>query len=359
MKNKRLIVLLFLIIILSLTVACSKNKTEVQNLDLFNPKIASNLAEEYLELVKNNNIEEANKLCTEKLLAKNKEISLGDSKIIAFAPDSVIESSRAAYVTFNVVRNSESEPKCDLDNYAIRVIKDNASYKIDEVKAMNKKQIFVRNNSLRMIGESGGDSNLIITLKNMPKDIYLKENNLMLYKDNIVSDSFGIVSLGYEGQRIAISTMGNDKTLLTIAYIEESKPAQASNVSGETTEIEGSLEDVLDKPIAKKVITLDMLEKISLRNLVFTREEGYLIVEYTNDKSNSRINIYDTSNGDLIPLKFDSIFPVEKYSLTLKSFDKDECIIDVKGKSGESNVREELFGEYKINIKDATVKKSI
>ena len=51
------------------------------------------------------------------------------------------------------------------------------------------------------------------------------------------------------------------------------------------------------------------------------------------------------------------MFPAEKYSITLKDFKEDECIINVEGK--DNDIRSELLGEYKIDIKNETVKKNI
>lgn len=355
MKSKKILSAV-IILLLNFNIACARDVEKSENIDLFNSKMAQDLAEEYLYLIKNNNLDLANNLCTQELLSKNKEIKLGDSKIVAFANDSIIESSNSAYITFNVIRNVENASRCDLDNYTIKVIKDNEDYKIDEVKAMSKKQAFVKNDSLRLIGENGGDSDLIISLRNIYKDIYSKENKIMLYKENVVADKFGPISLGYEGQRIAISTIGDNKTLIAIAYTDENNENKGSasidiEVSG------GDVDGILDKPIAKKLIPLDMLENITIKNLVFTKEEEYLIVEYINDKLNNRINIYNTSNGDLVPIKFDLMFPIEKYSINLKDFDEDECIISVE--SNDNNTRSELLGEYKINIKDESIKKSI
>ena len=154
-------------------------------------------------------------------------------------------------------------------------------YKIDEVKSMNKKQVFVRNKSLRMIGEDGGKSDLILTLSNLPKDVYVSENKIMLYKEKAPSEAFGPVSLGYKGQKVAISTIGNNKAFLSIAYIEESKAAQgqgggesATAGANQNSNIGSDLEELVDKPIAKKVIPLDILDNVKIENLVFSKEEG-------------------------------------------------------------------------------------
>lgn len=367
MKLKKKILSLTSLLLFSLMLfsACTKSKDEAEDIDIFSPKKSYEVADKYLELIKNNNIEEANKLCTENLISNNKEISTGTSRIIAYAPDNLIESSKSAFITFNVIRNSSSEPKCDLDNYAIKVIKDGDEYKIDEIKAMNLKQVFVRDKSLRMISEDGGKSDLIISLNNIPKDIYLKENELMLYKEKVPAENFGPVSLGYKGKKIAISTTSGNRVFISIAYIEESEEAQGPATQGEEGgntqqqggNVETSLEGLMDKPIAKKVIPLDMIDGVKLDNLVFTQEERYLIAEYIDSNVVKRMKVYNSATGDLIPLNFDEMFPKDKYNVELLEFEKDKFKINVSAKEGITDVDTEVVGEYKVDIEKEEIKK--
>lgn len=365
-SSKKVTYLLIVIVSFYLFASCTnKEKTQESNIDLFNSKKAGEVAESYLNHIKNNNIGEANSLCTDKLISENKEISTGISKIIAYEPDNFIESSGSAYVLFNVIRSSASEPKCDLDNYAIKVVKLGEDYKIDEIKSTNKRQLFVKGKALRMIGEDGGKSELIITLNNIPKDIYLSENNIMLYKEKVPNENFGVISLGYQGQRVAISTIGNNKSFISIAYVEESKETQG-NASEEGTgeanpnsALTPDLEGLLDKPIAKKVIPLDIIDNIKINNLVFSREESYLIVDYLNSNSLNRLSVYDATKGEKVKLDFDEMFPEDKYSIILKDFKKDSFTIDVISNSDEGNIDDDIIGEYNVDIKGEEIKRNI
>lgn len=354
--------LLFLLMIFS---GCSKTEDKAEKIDIFSLKKAFDLADEYLGLIKNNDMEEANKLCTEKLLSNNNKVATGTSEIIAYAPDNVIESSKSSFITFNVVRNSSSEPKCDLDNYAIKVIKEGDDYRIDEIKATSLKQVFVKNNALRIIGEDGGKSDLIISLNNISKDAYLKENKLMLYKEKVPCDNFGPVALGYKGNKIAISTISEGRAFISIAYIQESKEAQGASSQGDeggnsnqqgNNEI-SNLEDLLDKPIAKKVIPIDIYNGVKINNLVFTHEERYLITEYVNNNLVKRIKVYNSASGDLIQLNFDEMFKEDKYNIELIDFKKDEINISVTSKGDEKDINKEIIGEYKVYIEEKEIKK--
>lgn len=355
--------LLFFLMILS---SCSKVEDKSEEIDIFGLQKAFNLADEYLGLIKNNNLEDANKLCTEKLISNNKNISTGTSRIIAYSPDNVIESSNSAFITFNVIRNSSSEPKCDLDRYAIKVIKENGNYRIDEIKATNLKQVYVKDKSLRIIGEDGGKSDLIISLNNITKDTYLKENELMLYKEKVPSDNFGTVSLGYKGNKIAISTVSDSRVFISIAYIQESKEAQGTSSQGneggnsnqEGDNSTSSLEDLLDKPIAKKVIPVDIYNDVQIDNLVFTQEERYLISEYINSSLVKRVKVYNSSSGDLIELNFDEMFPEDKYNIELVDFKKDEFNINITSKSDVEDIKSDIIGKYKVDIEEKVIEKT-
>ncbi len=365
MRKKFLSLISLLLFFLMMLSACSKTDDKAEEIDIFRLKKAFELADEYLGLIKNNDIEEANNLCTEKLLSNNKNISTGTSQIIAYAPDNVIEASNSAFITFNVIRNSSSEPKCDLDNYAIKVVKEDKDYKIDEVKATNLKQVFVKDKSLRIIGEDGGKSDLIVSLNNLPKDYYLKENELMLYKEKVPNDNFGPVSLGYKGNKVAISTVSESRAFISIAYIQQSKEAQGSasesDQGGNSNQGQGNelnnLEDLIDKSIAKKVIPIDMFNGVKINNLVFTGEERYLIAEYVNSSLVKRINIYNSTSGDLIGLNLNEMFPEDKYNIDLVDFKKDKLSVNVTIKDGVSDDDTDIPGKYNVDIEGKEIKK--
>ena len=216
-----------------------------------------------------------------------------------------------------------------------------------------------------MIGEEGGKSDLVISLNNIAKDVYLKENKLMLYKEKVPAENFGPVSLGYKGKKIAISTISGNRAFISIAYIQESTETQgtasegegASGTNQEGGNEESNLEDLLDKPIAKKVIPLDMLNGVKIDNLVFTQEERYLIAEYFNTSLVKRMKVYNSASGDLIALNFDEMFPEDKYNIELVDFKKDEFRINVISKSDEEDANSEIPGEYKVDIEGKEIKK--
>lgn len=356
MKFKKLLINIFLIsLIVLIFTGCKSINNKNPQVNIFNPTSAMDVAKKYLENVSKGELSKANELCVEELLNKNKIVSTGTSKIVAYNVDELIETANSVYVVFNVLRSSNSEPKCDLDSFSIKVVKLQEDYKITEVKAVNKKQIFVKNNGLRVIDEGVGNSQLIVSLNNMPKDVYTRENKVMLYKEVAPRDAFGTISLSYTGQKVAISTVGDGNVFIAIGYLDESKEVQGtsnggegktSNEAGESNE----LENLLEKPIAKKIVPVDLLKDIKIENFIFSQEENNLIVEYVENSGVKRIKLYKTEDGTLVNTKIDTMFPVEKYNVVLDGLDKNAIYINVSKIEGKSDINNELLGSYKLDL---------
>ena len=352
MKIKRLLLNIFYISAIALIFNGCKSDNKNIHVNIFNPTDAMNVAKEYLENVSKGDMSKANELCIEDLLNKNKIVSIGNSRIVAYNVDKLVESANSVYVVFNVLRSSDSEPKCDLDSFSIKVDKLKDEYKITEVKAANKKQVFVKNSSLRLIDEEAGESQLIVSLNSMPKDVYPRENKVMLHKKEVPVDSFGKISLSYTGQKIAISTVGNGNVFVAIGYLDESKPVQGSSEGQTSNEASKSeeLENLLEKPIAKKVVPVDLLTDSKVENFIFSQEEDDLIVEYTEKSSVKRLKIYKTESGELVETQIDSMFPIEKYNVVLDSLDKNAIYINVSAIEGKDDINKDLLGSYKLDL---------
>lgn len=360
MRFKKVVINILLIVTtVILLKGCNLLSGDKVNINIFNSKEAMDVAKDYLENMSKGEIAAANELCVEELIVSNKDISLGTSKIVAYNVGSLIEKANSVYVVFNVLRSSDSEPKCDLDSFAINVAKVSEEYKITEVKAVNKKQIFVKNNGLRVIDEDGGNSQLIVNLQNMPKDVYLRENEVMLYKEVTPRDAFGMISLSYTGQKIAISTVGENNVLIAIGYLDESKAVQGST-EGQTSNEAGQseqLQDLLEKPVAKKIVTVDLLKDIKIQNFIFSQEEDDLIVEYIEKSGVKRIKLYKTADGKLVKTIIDEMFPVDKYNVVLNSLDKNAIYINVLEVEGGKDIDKQLLGTYKLDLETLEVTK--
>ncbi|MBU3137543.1 hypothetical protein KPL39_14850 [Clostridium gasigenes] len=353
MKGKKFLinVVLILLNVLMFT-GCKNVNNKKPQVNIFNPTTAMDIAKSYLENISKGELTKANDLCIKELLNENKVISTGTSKIVAYNVDNLIESTNSVYVVFNVLRSSNTQPKCDLDSFAIKVDKLEDDYKITEVKAVNKKQVFVKNNGLRITENGAGDSQLIVSLNNMPKDVYPRENKVMLYKEIVPLDEFGTISLSYTGQKIAISTVSKENIFIAIGYLDEGKVVQGS-IAGQSSNEAGSsqeLQELLDKPIVKKVVPVDLLKDVKIQNFIFSQEEDELIVEYIEKSGVKRIKIYKTEDGTIANTKIDTMFSAEKYNVVLDGLDKKAIYINVSAIEGKDSINKELLGTYKLDL---------
>ena len=360
MIGKKVLINGLLITLVALTfTGCNAINNEKPKVNIFNPTEAMDVAKNYLGNVSKGELTEANKLCIDELKNNNNDISTGTSRIVAYNIGDLVEKADSVYVIFNVLRSSDIQPKCDLDSFAINVGKFGEEYKITDVKSVNKKQIFVKNNGLRLIEDGIGDSQLIVKLSNMPKDVYLRENEVMIYKEIVPSDAFGMISLSYTGQKIAISTVNEDSIFIAIGYLDESKPVQGSS-EGKTSNEAGAsadLEGLLDDPIAKKMVPVDLLKDVKIQNFIFTQEEADLVVEYIEKSGVKRIKLYKTEDGTLINTTMDKMFPSEKYNVVLDSLDKNDIYIKVSEVEGKKGIDKEILGIYKVDLKNYEITK--
>ncbi|MEG0856459.1 MAG: hypothetical protein RSG52_08265 [Terrisporobacter sp.] len=360
MKDKKVIINILLIaLIISIFTGCKSFDNDKPKVNIFNTTEAMDVAKSYLENISKGELTKANDLCIEELLNDNKVISTGTSKIVAYNVDQLIETSNSVYVVFNVLRSSNSEPKCDLDSFAINVGKIKEDYKITEVKAVNKQQIFVKDNGLRVIEDGGGDSKLIVNLSSMPKDVYPRENEVMLYKEPTPRDAFGTISLSYTGQKIAISTVKKDDVFISIGYLDESTPVQGSAEGQNSNEAGASeeLQNLLEKPIAKKVVSVDILKDVKIQNFIFSQEEDDLIVEYAEKSGVKRIKLYKTEDGTLVKSGIDEMFPSNKYNVVLDGLDKNAIYINVSQVEGRKDIDNSILGTYKLDLESLEISK--
>ena len=97
--KKRSILLIFIIFILCI-VGCKKASTSDNNSDGFNSKTATERAIQYMERLKSNDIDGANKISTPELAASNKIKNIANMPIVAFASGNIVETGKSAYIDF-------------------------------------------------------------------------------------------------------------------------------------------------------------------------------------------------------------------------------------------------------------------
>ena len=155
-------------------------KKKEEKLDLFDVFKGKDLAINYLINIRNGDISSAVNNCESEILESNINLSEGVSNITGFQLNRAIANSQFAYYIFNVIRDSNIEPKSDLEEYIIKVNRNDDNYIISDIKSKSQRELYIKNNAIRIIGEKGGKSSLVISLNNIPKDTYLRENKMYL-----------------------------------------------------------------------------------------------------------------------------------------------------------------------------------
>lgn len=352
MKNIKVILSTILILIINLFVGCSNiNEKKEEKLDLFDVFKGKDLAINYLINIRNGDISSAVNNCESEILESNINLSEGVSNITGFQLNRAIANSQFAYYIFNVIRDSNIEPKSDLEEYIIKVNRNDDNYIISDIKSKSQRELYIKNNAIRIIGEKGGKSSLVISLNNIPKDTYLRENKIMLYKEKVPNNSFGKVVLGFTGKKIAISAIDDKNSYICIAYIDDTLMKSGSDIvdlnNNSSVALSEGLQEALEKPVTSKVVSVDLLNNCKIDDFIFSKEDDNLAVNYKNEKGLNRLNIYKSEDGEAINTKFKDIFNEYIYNIKAEYFVDNKVIFDVF-KSDQSI--DEMTGKYSLDL---------
>ena len=352
MKNIKVILSTILILIINLFVGCSNiNEKKEEKLDLFDVFKGKDLAINYLINIRNGDISSAVNNCESEILESNINLSEGVSNITGFQLNRAIANSQFAYYIFNVIRDSNIEPKSDLEEYIIKVNRNDDNYIISDIKSKSQRELYIKNNAIRIIGEKGGKSSLVISLNNIPKDTYLRENKIMLYKEKVPNTSFGKVVLGFTGKKIAISAIDDKNSYICIAYIDDTLMKSGSDIvdlnNNSSVALSEGLQEALEKPVTSKVVSVDLLNNCKIDDFIFSKEDDNLAVNYKNEKGLNRLNIYKAEDGEAINTKFKDIFNEYIYNIKAEYFVDNKVIFDVF-KSDQSI--DEMTGKYSLDL---------
>ena len=352
MKNIKVILSTILILIINLFVGCSNiNEKKEEKLDLFDVFKGKDLAINYLINIRNGDISSAVNNCESEILESNINLSEGVSNITGFQLNRAIANSQFAYYIFNVIRDSNIEPKSDLEEYIIKVNRNDDNYIISDIKSKSQRELYIKNNAIRIIGEKGGKSSLVISLNNIPKDTYLRENKIMLYKEKVPNNSFGKVVLGFTGKKIAISAIDDKNSYICIAYIDDTLMKSGRDRvdlnNNSSSALSEGLQEALEKPVTSKVVSVDLLNNCKIDDFIFSKEDDNLAVNYKNEKGLNRLNIYKAEDGEAINTKFKDIFNEYIYNIKADYFVDNKVIFDVF-KSDQSI--DEMTGKYSLDL---------
>lgn len=194
---------------------------------------------------------------------------------------------------------------------------------------------------------------MVISLNNIPKDTYLSKNKMMLYKEKVPNNNFGKVVLGFTGKKVAISTIDDKNSYICIAYIDDTLMNGGTDVvdlnsDSQSSQIGGEIQDAFEKPVASKVISVDLINNSEIDDFIFSKEDDNLAVNFRDQNGLSRLNIYKAEDGKAVDTKFNEIFKPEIYNIKAQYFDDDKVIFDV---FKSDSTTDETTGKYSLDLK--------
>lgn len=327
MMKKRLLFYISLLLIY-LMVGCT-GEVDTIKVDLFNEREATRVGRIYMD-----------ELC------KGQE-----NYINAFKLDHSSEGGNFIFLNYIVTRGNDKGDSIGLDSYDLKVIKNAEVYSVKEVKAKNTKQVYVDNNTLRILDQDVGESQLFLRRKDLPKEIYSKGNELMIDKEKVPQGEFSMLAIGFEGNKVALVVKSENKEFIALAMAKESTVTVAKESKGDSSDVKNTGTDILiERPTVEQIIPYDLIKDSNIEKLVFTNDDAELIVQI-NSKGVSSLKSYRNPSGELIPIDLESRFPKDKYQIKIDRVNEVGNFIKIIAiDSGEEE-------EYSLDLKEMKVKK--
>ncbi|MBY6797855.1 head-tail adaptor protein [Clostridium botulinum] len=367
---KKIIIFLIFTTTISLF-GCKKNKEDTKVTNDFDIKIATNLFNSYMESLIEENMEGAQKLYSKKLKKDKIKKENKDVKIKGYTTEEINEVGKSALFIAKVVSVNVKEPYTSVEEYKIRVIKEENEYKIDEVNISMDKEAFTKSNRIRYRNKNNVKTELIIKPSTLPDYSYAKDDKANIEKLTVPKKNIGPMSLSYSENFIAISTYDKN-SYIGIITIDESKAVQGGQDQGdqgnqgeqggagggetrqEATDI---MEEIGEKPIGKEISSLDLLKGSKIDFMVFSPDEKFIAVQYETSDKTKNTRIYQADSAEIIPFKMEDKFPLNKVNVTLSSFATDSIIFNVSSKEKNDKNLTEFIGKWQLDLKEFKVKK--
>ncbi|MBU3110610.1 hypothetical protein [Clostridium lacusfryxellense] len=355
---KRLLSCLLIFLFVLSSTSCMKKEEESTKVNAFEIETATNVVESYMGFIMKGDYENGKKLYTKELMKKTPNMPISDIKIKGYKVTETNEVGRSGVFKVRVTRTSIEKPLSCLDEYSIKVVKDGAEYKVNEITSSPEKEAFVESIGIRFRDKKNVKTNLIIDKSGLPKYTYSNEDAAKLYKMLVPIKQYSSINFSYEGDKLAISTYDKN-SFIGIVYIDESlavaaNPSSSTEQSGGT---EGSGVMAKEKPIGKELIPLDLLIDCKVEFMTFSLDEKFLLVQYDKGKEGKYIRVYEVDNGDMISVDFEKDYPSDKVDILFSSFGEDSMTYEVVSKSNISGAETDIVGKWKLDLKEFTVDK--
>lgn len=276
-----------------------------------------------------------------------KNLAEDESKNIqSYSLKEVAEGSNYVVLTYSIVRNNTNDINVSLDEFKLKVSKNNENYFVSELKSDNVSQVYLDKDSLRIINKDTGLSDLLISLNDMPREVYPQDSIIMINKENIKSEEYEKLAIDEEGKKVGSITKVKDKHFICLIQVDDSKET-VGEVNNDTNETSDNTNDFqsfnksFEVPIASKVTSYDLINSNKIEKLIFSSDGNYLLLQ-SNENNKSRLYIYKNPNGEKLDFNLDEVFPKDKYSINIKLVNEDGVFISAKDSNSDNIYRLDL-----------------
>lgn len=364
--KKNIIYLILIIMLLNIS-SCSRNSTPQKNEEhKFDIKKADGLIDNYMRAMISEDETAMNKLLTDKLLKTTKNIGKSNLKVKGYKMDESNEVGDTGIFKVKVASTSLEKSKSSLDTYTFKVVLENWNYKISEVKNSLDKECYYENYGLRLRNKNDVESKLLIDSDGIPQYGFAKEDKSQASKLELPRTNFTNINFGYSGDNLAISTV-NKIAFIGIVRISTDSVQTAANPggtdqSGGTSGQGGSSQPEKnmgprEKPVGKELTAIDALDNCKVDFMVFSPDEKFLLVQYTNINNRKCLRVYNSDKGDLISFKFEENYNVNNLDIKYSYFGKDTLYYEVVPKDDKKDIEKQVAGMWQIDLKKFKAKK--
>jgi len=328
----------------------------------FDIKSATNVVNTYMKYLMKEDYENGKRLYSQDLLSKLTPISDGEMKVKGYNMSEINEVGKSGVFKVKVTRTNINKASASLDEYTFKVIKDGAEYKISEISSSSEKEAFYESGKIRFRSKDNIKTNLIIDASGIPQYAFSKDDKANVYKLPVPRNKFTNASFSYSGDKLGICTYDKD-SYIGIIKIDESLAVQGGEEgkeggAGGEGDKSGSNVMPREKPIGKEITSVDVLKDCKVEFMTFSLDEKFMLAQYNKASVGKCIRIYKTDSGELIPVKFENNYPMDKVEIVFSSFDKGVVYFEVLSKGNVGKNEGDIIGKWVLDLKEFKVKRA-
>jgi hypothetical protein len=360
----KILIVIMLVAVSSTLTSCSKSKKEdkTDTASNFDIKAAGNVVDTYMKYLMKDDLENAKKLYSKELSKNLASQENKNLKILGYNISETNEVGKAGLFKIKVARSDLNNSFTSLDEYSMKIAKENNDYKIKETNNVVQKEAFTDGAQIRLKNKNNVNTNLVIDMDGIPTYTFPRDDKSNIDKIKVPKNKFGIINLAYSGESLAISSYDKD-VFVGVVKIDETLAVQGEDKKddqgkgGDSKAKESGDSKGKEKPIGKEVIALDILKDSKVQFSTFSPGEKFLTVQYIKPSSGKCIRVYKIDGGDMIPFKFEEKYPLDKVDVVFSSYDKENLNFDVIPKVEGDKSASAVIGKWQLSLKDFKAKK--